>query len=73
MSRDITWRLGAGKGQRDSRNRSENDDALRCSFCDKSQSEVGKLIANPSERTSRAYICNECIEVCNLIIEQDST
>jgi ATP-dependent Clp protease ATP-binding subunit ClpX len=38
----------------------------RCSFCGKSQSQVQKLIAGPG-----AYICNECIELCNEIIVDD--
>ena len=37
-----------------------------CSFCNKSQSEVKKLIAGPS-----AFICDECIELCSEIIEKD--
>jgi hypothetical protein len=40
---------------------------LRCSFCNKPQSEVGKLIAGPT-----AFICDECVEVCNYIIANDS-
>jgi ATP-dependent Clp protease ATP-binding subunit ClpX len=71
MAEDVTWRLSLGKNKRDSHPRPENHDDLKCSFCGKSQAEVAKLIANPSERGSRAYICNECIEVCNLIIEED--
>jgi len=39
---------------------------LRCSFCGKSQKEVKKLIAGPS-----AYICDECIELCNEIVNED--
>lgn len=39
---------------------------LRCSFCGKSQSEVKKLIAGSS-----AYICNECVELCNEILEEE--
>ena len=38
----------------------------RCSFCGKTQDQVVKLIAGPG-----AYICNECIELCNDIIEED--
>src|SRR5437868_9955193 len=40
---------------------------LYCSFCGKSQHEVKKLIAGPS-----VYICNECIELCNEIVVQDT-
>jgi len=43
---------------------------LRCSFCHKSQDAVGKLISSPSE-FPRAYICDECISVCNSILEDD--
>jgi ATP-dependent Clp protease ATP-binding subunit ClpX len=46
------------------------DDALRCSFCHKSQDVVGKLISSPSDYP-RAYICDECIAVCNSILEDD--
>jgi ATP-dependent Clp protease ATP-binding subunit ClpX len=50
----------------------KNDDSLRCSFCNKSQSEVEKLISNPPDRPFRAYICNECVEVCLLVMENDT-
>jgi ATP-dependent Clp protease ATP-binding subunit ClpX len=50
--------------------RTGSDDSLRCSFCHKSQDVVGKLISSPSEYP-RAYICDECIAVCNSIIEDD--
>src|SRR6202163_2320005 len=43
---------------------------LRCSFCHKSQDAVGKLISSPSDY-SRAYICDECVAVCNSILEED--
>jgi ATP-dependent Clp protease ATP-binding subunit ClpX len=46
------------------------DDALRCSFCHKSQDVVGKLISSPNDYP-RAYICDECIAVCNSILEDD--
>ena len=46
------------------------DDVLRCSFCHKSQDVVGKLISSPSDYP-RAYICDECIMVCNSILEDD--
>ena len=42
-----------------------NDDLL-CSFCGKSQDEVKKLIAGPS-----VYICDECIQLCNEIIDEE--
>ncbi len=50
--------------------RSGSDDSLRCSFCHKSQEVVGKLISSPSDYP-RAYICDECIAVCNSILEDD--
>lgn len=43
-----------------------SDDIVRCSFCNKPQSQVRKLIAGPNG----AYICDECIEVCSEIIEE---
>ncbi len=42
------------------------EELLRCSFCGKSQNEVKKLIAGPS-----VYICNECIDICLEIINDD--
>jgi ATP-dependent Clp protease ATP-binding subunit ClpX len=50
--------------------RAGSDDSLRCSFCHKSQDVVGKLISSPSDYP-RAYICDECIGVCNSILEDD--
>ena len=41
---------------------------LFCSFCGKTQDEVRKLVAGPS-----AYICDECIELCRHIVEEDGT
>lgn len=52
--------------------RNASDDSLRCSFCHKSQEVVGKLISSPSDYP-RAYICDECIAVCNSILEDDKT
>ncbi|TAN41595.1 MAG: ATP-dependent Clp protease ATP-binding subunit ClpX [Nitrospirae bacterium] len=46
--------------------RKSNDNVLRCSFCGKGQDDVKKLIAGPS-----VYICNECVGLCNDIIEED--
>jgi hypothetical protein len=43
---------------------------LSCSFCQKSQDSVSKLISSPSDYP-RAYICNECIAVCASILEHD--
>ena len=50
--------------------RAGSDDTLRCSFCHKSQDVVGKLISSPSDY-ARAYICDECIAVCNSILDDD--
>ncbi|HOK45524.1 MAG TPA: ATP-dependent Clp protease ATP-binding subunit ClpX [Bryobacteraceae bacterium] len=50
--------------------RTGSDEPLRCSFCHKSQDAVGKLISSPSDYP-RAYICDECIAVCNSILEDD--
>ena len=44
-----------------------SDDMVRCSFCNKPQSQVRKLIAG----SNGAYICDECIEVCSEIIEEE--
>jgi ATP-dependent Clp protease ATP-binding subunit ClpX len=46
------------------------DESLRCSFCHKSQDQVEKLISSPSEYP-RAYICNECVTVCQQILEEE--
>jgi ATP-dependent Clp protease ATP-binding subunit ClpX len=52
--------------------RTGSDEALRCSFCHKSQDAVAKLISSPSDYP-RAYICDECVAVCNSILEDDRT
>jgi ATP-dependent Clp protease ATP-binding subunit ClpX len=44
----------------------ESSDLLKCSFCAKSQKQVRKLIAGPG-----VFICDECIELCNEIIEEE--
>ncbi|KQV76000.1 ATP-dependent Clp protease ATP-binding subunit ClpX [Aeromicrobium sp. Root344] len=44
----------------------ETADLLKCSFCGKSQKQVKKLIAGPG-----VYICDECIDLCNEIIEEE--
>ena len=46
------------------------EESLRCSFCHKSQDAVAKLISSPSDYP-RAYICDECVAVCNTILEDD--
>ena len=45
----------------------KNDDQIRCSFCNKTQNQVRKLIAGPNG----AYICDECVDVCSEIIEEE--
>jgi ATP-dependent Clp protease ATP-binding subunit ClpX len=50
--------------------RSGTEESLRCSFCHKSQDAVAKLISSPSDYP-RAYICDECVAVCNSILEDD--
>ncbi|AZZ42502.1 ATP-dependent Clp protease ATP-binding subunit ClpX [Acidipropionibacterium jensenii] len=46
----------------------ESSDLFKCSFCGKSQKQVKKLIAGPG-----VYICDECIDLCNEIIEEEFT
>ena len=45
----------------------KNDDQIRCSFCNKTQNQVRKLIAGPNN----TYICDECVDVCAEIIEEE--
>jgi len=52
--------------------RSGSEESLRCSFCHKSQDAVAKLISSPSDYP-RAFICDECVAVCNSILEDDRT
>lgn len=49
-----------------STNNGKRDDFLKCSFCSKSQNQVKKLIAGPG-----VYICNECVDLCNEIIDEE--
>ena len=44
----------------------DTGDRLKCSFCGKTQNQVRKLIAGPG-----VYICDECIDLCNEIIEEE--
>ncbi|HHW83591.1 MAG TPA: AAA domain-containing protein, partial [Actinomycetales bacterium] len=46
--------------------RADGADLLKCSFCSKSQKQVKKLIGGPG-----VYICDECIELCNEIIDEE--
>ena len=43
------------------------DDKLRCSFCNKTQNQVKKLIAGPNG----AYICDECVGICSEILDEE--
>ena len=43
------------------------DNEIRCSFCNKSQNQVKKLIAGPAG----VYICDECVEICEDILEEE--
>ena len=45
---------------------SENNKELRCSFCGKSEKQVHRMIQGPGVR-----ICDECIQLCNSILEDD--
>jgi ATP-dependent Clp protease ATP-binding subunit ClpX len=49
-----------------SQNENKKGDFLKCSFCNKSQNQVRKLIAGPG-----VYICDECIDLCNEIIDEE--
>ena len=40
----------------------------RCNFCGKTQNQVQRLIAGPN-----VFICNECVDLCNMIIEEEVT
>jgi len=50
--------------------RQGTEDNPRCSFCQKPQDSVRRLIASPAEGP-RSYICNECVVVCKDIVDQD--
>ena len=72
-SRDRAYRARwhAGRAQMGSRGAlmariGDGGDLLKCSFCGKSQKQVKKLIAGPG-----VYICDECIDLCNEIIEEE--
>ncbi len=45
---------------------SKYDSHLKCSFCGKSQEQVRKLIAGPG-----VYICDECVDLCNEILDEE--
>ena len=46
--------------------RDDGNKEIRCSFCGKTQDQVNKLIAGPG-----VYICDECVELCSDIIDED--
>jgi ATP-dependent Clp protease ATP-binding subunit ClpX len=50
--------------------RPATDEVIRCSFCQKTQEAVGKLISSPGD-DPRAYICDECVAVCDSILEEE--
>ena len=45
------------------------DDTIRCSFCGRTQDQVRKMIAGTGD--SNVYICDECIELCSEILEEE--
>jgi ATP-dependent Clp protease ATP-binding subunit ClpX len=75
---DVKWVMARGGGRPCASAQSSTDqelsvarigeggDLLKCSFCGKSQKQVKKLIAGPG-----VYICDECIDLCNEIIEEE--
>src|SRR3954449_11421133 len=50
--------------------RTGTEEVLKCSFCHKSQDAVAKLISSPSDYP-RAYICDECVAVCSMVIADE--
>jgi ATP-dependent protease Clp ATPase subunit len=48
----------------------QREEVLRCSFCDKAQDQVAALISNPAHQSRHVFICNECVVVCNSVLEQ---
>ena len=46
----------------------KNDGKIRCSFCGKTQDQVGRLISGPNG----AFICDECVDICAEIIEEEN-
>src|SRR6185369_917475 len=59
---------GKSRYKKDMARASEGNEQLLCSFCGKSQRQVKKLIAGPG-----VYICDECIDLCNEIIDEELT
>ena len=46
----------------------KNDGKIRCSFCGKTQDQVERLISGPN---NGVFICNECIDICAEIIDEE--
>ena len=46
----------------------KNDGKIRCSFCGKTQDQVGRMISGPNG----AFICDECVDICAEIIEEEN-
>ena len=46
----------------------KNDGKIRCSFCGKTQAQVGRMISGPNG----AFICDECVDICAEIIEEEN-
>ena len=46
----------------------KNDGKIRCSFCGKTQDQVGRMISGPNG----AFICDECVDICAEIIEEET-
>ena len=63
-----SWMRSSPQGGNERTRMAKNDDkTIRCTFCGKQQDEVHRLIAGPG-----VYICNECVELCHEIIEEDA-
>src|SRR5580704_16218535 len=60
-----------GKRRRSDENRRHSGETPRCSFCAQGEDKAGALISSPSndERESPVYICGDCVEVCNSVLE----
>ena len=65
-SHGVRYRQSTGREARTGFAKYEGGELLKCSFCGKSQKQVRKLIAGPG-----VYICDECVELCNEIIEEE--
>jgi hypothetical protein len=63
-------RLFGNKPDQPSRRADSREADLRCSFCRKSEAEVSKMIASPSDGRE-TYICDECVQVCASILDDE--